>query len=215
MRTSPGSWLLAFAVAAVGKPVAKPARPALVAIMPRQSDLVPCTPTRVVVMPGCMLRRCRIARWCLALAIAARRALRRVHCCGDLLVQGVLGGRRRGGWCGRLGRLLRRLLARVGVRFARGHHLGQPGEDLRHAVLEVLVIGITRRVHELHAADPELHVHRGRRFAGGPAGGAPRRGWGLATRQAPRARATRTRRPRRGRSWLRLYAGVRRWWGGV
>src|SRR5438128_1558844 len=46
---SPGSWLLAFAVAAVGKPVAEPARPALVAVVPRHGDLVPCTPARVVV----------------------------------------------------------------------------------------------------------------------------------------------------------------------
>src|SRR5439155_8156977 len=66
----------------------------------------------------------------------------------------------------------------------------------------------------------ELHVHRGSRFAGGPAGGAPRRGWGLATVRAHGARATRTLRTGRGRSWACcrrafLQAGVRRWRGGV
>src|SRR5206468_10790919 len=60
---SPGSWLLAFAVAAVGKPVAEPARPALVAVVPRHGDLVPCTPARVVVRLRHVPRRCRLPRW--------------------------------------------------------------------------------------------------------------------------------------------------------
>ena len=144
-----------------------------------------------------------------------------MDCRSDLLFQGALGfWRRRRGRCGLRRCLLRCLPARFGVRFARCHHLGQPGEDLRHAVLEVLVIGITRRVHELHVAHLELHVHARWRFARGPAGGAPHRGWGLATVRAHGARATRTLRTGRGRSWACcrrafLQAGVRRWRGGV
>src|SRR5712691_3130177 len=45
---SPGSWLLAFAVAAVGELVAKPAGAAGVALMPAHRDLVLGTPARVV-----------------------------------------------------------------------------------------------------------------------------------------------------------------------
>src|SRR5712691_10636325 len=66
-------------------------------------------------------------------------------------------------------------------------------------------------VHELHVAHLELHVHRGRRFAGGPASGAPRRG--RAAGRSPGALARRRRRTRLRRVCCRrasLQAGVRR-----
>src|SRR5215831_14456116 len=49
---SPSSWLLAFAVAAIGELVAKPAGTAGVAVVPAHRDLVRGTPARVVVVPG-------------------------------------------------------------------------------------------------------------------------------------------------------------------
>src|SRR5438128_5500507 len=47
---SPGSWLLAFAVAAIGELVAKPAGAAGIAVVPAHRDLVRGTPARVVVV---------------------------------------------------------------------------------------------------------------------------------------------------------------------
>src|SRR5262249_5509126 len=47
---SPSAWLLAFAVAAIGELVAKPAGAAGVAVVPAHRDLVLETPARVVVV---------------------------------------------------------------------------------------------------------------------------------------------------------------------
>src|SRR2546425_5884132 len=64
-----GVWLLAFAVAAIGELVAKPAGAAGVTIVPAHRDLVLVTPARVLfVLRGGELR-VRLRRGVLALAI--------------------------------------------------------------------------------------------------------------------------------------------------
>src|SRR6266478_4607752 len=98
-----GVWLPAFAVAAVGELVAKPAGAAGVAIMPPHRDLVRGTPARVLCVLGGGERRVRLRRGVLALAVGAGCRLRlhgRLHRRRDLLVKGALGWRRRWGGLG-------------------------------------------------------------------------------------------------------------------
>ena len=84
---------------------------------------------------------------------------RRMDCRSDLLFQGALGfWRRRRGRCRLRRHRLRCLLARFGVRFARGHDLGQPGEKPGHAVLQVPVIGITCRVNLSERVAPSARL---------------------------------------------------------
>src|SRR5215468_1733401 len=174
---SPGSWLLAFAVAAIGELVAKPAGAAGVAVVPAHRDLVLGTPARVVVVrAGEALGVRRLGRRC-------RGALLRVLTVvpGGLCLHGRLDGRgdllvqRPGLGLTLLLVLLQGalglLLAGGEVGFAGGHEFGQPGQQLGHAVLQVPVVGVAGRVHQLHVADLELHVHARGRFAGGPRGG--------------------------------------------
>ena len=108
-----GVWLLAFAVAAVGELVAKPAGAAGVAIVPPHRDLVLGTPARVLfVLRGGELRvrlrrggrlraHCELAAVCACMAACDGR--------GDLLVEGAA----LGSCSGAAFALLRRLLARV------------------------------------------------------------------------------------------------------
>src|SRR2546426_11084452 len=108
-------WLLAFAVAAIGELVAKPAGAAGVALVPAHRDLVLGTPARILFMlrggeRGVFLRRGGRTR-----PIATRRRLRlhgRLYRRGDLLIEGALRWRRWGRF-----RLVLRLLARLVVGF--------------------------------------------------------------------------------------------------
>src|SRR5712691_9911764 len=77
-----GVWLLAFAVAAIGELVAKPAGAAGVAIVPPHRDLVLGTPARVLCVLGGGERRVCLRRGVLALAVGAGCRLR-LHGRGD------------------------------------------------------------------------------------------------------------------------------------
>src|SRR5215470_16672195 len=92
---SPSSWLLAFAVAAIGELVAKPAGAAGVAVVPAHRDLVLETPARIVVVRAGeaidfrrLVRRRRIApRRALAVGTGGLRLHGGGHGRGDLLVE--------------------------------------------------------------------------------------------------------------------------------
>src|SRR5262249_13631128 len=92
---SPSSWLLAFAVAAIGELVAKPARATGVALVPAHRDLVLGTPARVVVgraggalgFQRLVRRRCGALLRILAVVAGGLRPHGGGHGRGNLLVQ--------------------------------------------------------------------------------------------------------------------------------
>src|SRR5262249_43305247 len=164
---SPSSWLLAFAVAAIGELVAKPAGAAGVALVPAHRDLMLETPARLVVVRA-------------GEAIGFRRLGRRR--CGALLravAVGTGGLCLHGGGHGRGDLLVQRpglgltlflgLLALRQGGCAAAQDLLEPGQRHGGAPLELEVIHVPHRIHQLHVTDLELDVERGGRFADGPA----------------------------------------------
>src|SRR5262249_8588508 len=172
-------WLLAlaFAVAAIGELVAKPAGAAGVALVPAHRDLVLVTPARVGVIGG--LQRW----WGEWLPRAIPRGTRGGlglhgggHGGGDLLVErpglgltlllGLLQG------------TLGLLLAGGEVGFAAVQDLLEPRQRHGGAPLQLQVVDVAHGQHELHVADLELDVERGGGFpclAGVPVVWPPRR----------------------------------------
>src|SRR5712691_4190130 len=149
---SPGSWLLAFAVAAIGELVTKPAGAAGVAVVPAHRDLVRGTPARVVVVrAGEALGFRRLGR-------RRRGALRRA-----LAV--VAGGLGLTLLLGLLAAALGLLLAGSEVGFAAVQDLLEPGQAHGGPALELQVIHVPHGEHEFHVADLELDVERGGCFA--------------------------------------------------
>src|SRR6266487_220330 len=162
---SPSAWLLAFAVAAIGELVAKPAGAAGIALVPAHRDLVRGTPAWVVVVRvGQALGFWRLGRrGALLRAVAVGTGGLRLHGGrdggGDLLVE-----RPSLGLALRLG-----LLAGSEVGFAAVQDLLEPGQAHGGPALELQDIHVPHGQHELHVPDLELDVERGGRFADGPA----------------------------------------------
>src|SRR5712691_6724474 len=172
---SPGSWLLAFAVAAIGELVAKPAGAAGVAVVPAHRDLVRGTPARVVVVragEALGFRRLgRRRRGALLRAVAVVPGGLRLHSglygCGDLLVE-------RPGLgltllLGLLAVALGLLLTGGEVGFAAVQDLLEPGQAHGGPPLQLQVVHVPHGQHDLHVPELELDVERGGRFADGPA----------------------------------------------
>src|SRR5215468_8224076 len=156
---SPGSWLLAFAVAAIGELVAKPAGAAGVAVVPAHGGLVLGTPARVVVV--------RTGE-----ALGVRRLGRRRRGARLRVVTVVPGGLRlHGGGHGRRDLLVERpglgltlllglLAAALGLLltggeggFAAVQDLLEPGQAHGGSALELQVVDVAHGVHDLHVPD--------------------------------------------------------------
>src|SRR5712691_3847837 len=157
-----GVWLFAFAVAAIGELVAKPAGAAGVALVPAHRDLVRGTPARVVVVPEgealCFRRLGRRRRVAPLRALAVVAGGLRLHGSrdgrGDLLVEGPGLG---------LALLLSLLAAALGllltggeVSFAAVQDLLEPGQAHGGPALELQVIHVPHGEHELHVAHAQL-----------------------------------------------------------
>src|SRR5262249_39147722 len=160
----------AFAIAAIGELMAKPAGAAGVAVVPAHRDLVLGTPARVLFVRRGGALGVRLRRGVLAGPIAAGRRLRlpgHPDRRGDLLVQrpglgltlllGLLAG------------ALGLLLTGGEVGFAAVQDVLEPGQAHGGPALELQVVHVPHGQHELHVADLELDVERGGRFADGPA----------------------------------------------
>src|SRR5712691_8252237 len=177
-----GVWLFAFAVAAIGELVAKPAGAAGVALVPAHRDLVRGTPARVVVVPegeALGFRRLGRRRGALLRALAVvpggLRLQRRLHRRGDLLVERP--GLHLLRLLGLLAAALGFLLAGGEIGFAAVQDVRQPGQAHGGAALELQVVHVPHGQHEFHVADLEFDVERGGRFADGPGGCAGGCGW--------------------------------------